>query len=130
LEVGKGQKLVHAVEQISFSGRRAIAQGQEILYVTERCMLRLEPEGVTVKASRLSERSARRTLSTGKMGLRERSSAADLTNREPTNGFWNGAGPFPAGAKSGKAYDEISQPVDGGRYRRFGDRICDRGAGR
>ena len=72
----------------SRSRGRAIAQGQEILYVTECCILRQEPEGVTVKASRLSERSARRTLSTGKMGLHERSSAADLTNREPTNGFW------------------------------------------
>ncbi len=45
---GKVKKLVHSVEQISFSGPRAVAQGQEILYVTERCVLRLEPEGVTV----------------------------------------------------------------------------------
>jgi acyl CoA:acetate/3-ketoacid CoA transferase len=45
---GRVKKLVHAVEQISFSGPRAIAQGQDILYVTERCVLRLEPEGVAV----------------------------------------------------------------------------------
>jgi propionate CoA-transferase len=45
---GKVRKLVEAVEQVSFSGPRAIAQGQDILYVTERCVLRLEPEGVTV----------------------------------------------------------------------------------
>ena len=45
---GKVKKLVQSVEQISFSGPRAIAQNQEILYITERCVLRLEPEGVTV----------------------------------------------------------------------------------
>jgi propionate CoA-transferase len=45
---GKINKLVHAVEQISFSGPRAVAQGQEILYITERCVMRLEREGLTV----------------------------------------------------------------------------------
>jgi acyl CoA:acetate/3-ketoacid CoA transferase len=45
---GKVKKLVQSVEQISFSGPRAIAQNQEILYITERCVLRLEREGVTV----------------------------------------------------------------------------------
>ena len=45
---GKIKKLVDAVEQITFSGPRAIQQGQEILYVTERCVLRLEREGLTV----------------------------------------------------------------------------------
>ena len=32
--------------------RRAIAQGQDITYVTERCVMRLMPEGVTVTKSR------------------------------------------------------------------------------
>jgi propionate CoA-transferase len=45
---GKVKKLVNAVEQITFSGARAVAQGQDILYVTERCVMRLTPEGVTV----------------------------------------------------------------------------------
>src|SRR6266568_791110 len=45
---GKVKKLVEAVEQISFSGPRAVLQGQEILYVTERCVMRLEPAGLTV----------------------------------------------------------------------------------
>jgi propionate CoA-transferase len=45
---GKIKKFVEVVEQVSFSGPRAVAQGQEILYVTERCVMRLEPEGVTV----------------------------------------------------------------------------------
>ena len=45
---GKVKKLVEAVEQITFSGPRALAQGQEALYVTERCVLRLEREGLSV----------------------------------------------------------------------------------
>jgi propionate CoA-transferase len=45
---GKIKKLVEAVEQVSFSGPRAVAQGQEIFYVTERCVMRLERAGVTV----------------------------------------------------------------------------------
>jgi propionate CoA-transferase len=45
---GKVAKLVEAVEQVSFSGARAIAQGQDIAYVTERCVMRLTAEGVTV----------------------------------------------------------------------------------
>ena len=45
---GKIKKLVDAVEQITFSGPRAVQQGQEIVYVTERCVMRLEREGVTV----------------------------------------------------------------------------------
>jgi propionate CoA-transferase len=48
LKEGKVKKLVNAVEQITFSGPRAVAQGQDILYVTERCVMRLEREGVTV----------------------------------------------------------------------------------
>ena len=45
---GKVRKLVEAVEQISFSGPRAVQQGQDILYVTERCVMRLESAGLTV----------------------------------------------------------------------------------
>jgi propionate CoA-transferase len=45
---GKVRKLVEAVEQISFSGPRAIAQGQDIVYVTERCVMRLGKDGVAV----------------------------------------------------------------------------------
>jgi acyl CoA:acetate/3-ketoacid CoA transferase len=48
LKEGKVKKLVEAVEQISFSGPRAVAQGQNVIYVTERCVMRLEREGVTV----------------------------------------------------------------------------------
>lgn len=45
---GKVAKLVDKVEQISFSGKRAVAQGQDITYVTERCVLKLKPDGLFV----------------------------------------------------------------------------------
>ena len=43
---GKFTKMVERVEHVTFSGARARAQGQEVLYVTERCVIRLMPEGL------------------------------------------------------------------------------------
>ena len=45
---GKVKKLVHEVEQISFSGKRAVMQGQDITYITERCVMKLTNDGVVV----------------------------------------------------------------------------------
>lgn len=45
---GKIAKIVPEVDQVSFSGRRAVAQGQDVTYVTERCVLRLCADGLTV----------------------------------------------------------------------------------
>ncbi len=45
---GKVKKLVKDVEQISFSGPRSKLQGQDITYITERCVLRLVNEGIVV----------------------------------------------------------------------------------
>ena len=45
---GKVKKLVREVEQISFSGKRAVMQKQDITYITERCVMKLAPEGVVV----------------------------------------------------------------------------------
>ena len=45
---GKVKKLVPEIDHVSFSGRRAVAQGQEITYVTERCVMKLTPSGVVV----------------------------------------------------------------------------------
>jgi propionate CoA-transferase len=48
LAEGKVRKLVPEVEHVSFSGRRAVEQGQDVTYVTERCVMRLTPDGLTV----------------------------------------------------------------------------------
>ncbi|PDS78636.1 acyl CoA:acetate/3-ketoacid CoA transferase [Rhizobium leguminosarum bv. viciae] len=45
---GKLKKLVNKVEHVTFSGRRAIEQGQDIIYVTERCVMKLTPEGIVL----------------------------------------------------------------------------------
>jgi propionate CoA-transferase len=43
---GKLKKLVDEVEHVTFSGRRAVSQGQDITYVTERCVMKLTPQGI------------------------------------------------------------------------------------
>jgi len=43
---GQTRKFVHAVEQVTFSGRLAAAKGQSVLYVTERCVFRLTADGL------------------------------------------------------------------------------------
>lgn len=43
---GKFTKMVEKVEHVTFSGRRAIETGQDVLYVTERCVIALRPEGL------------------------------------------------------------------------------------
>ncbi len=43
---GKFCKMVEKVEHVTFSGNRARAQGQEVLYVTERCVMRLTDRGL------------------------------------------------------------------------------------
>lgn len=43
---GRFTKFVEKVEHVTFSGRRAREQGQVILYVTERCVVRLADDGL------------------------------------------------------------------------------------
>ncbi len=45
---GRVAKIVDQVDHVSFSGRRGIAQGQDVTYVTERCVMKLRPEGLVV----------------------------------------------------------------------------------
>jgi len=43
---GKFTKMVDAVEHVTFAGQRALRIGQEVLYVTERCVMRLTEGGL------------------------------------------------------------------------------------
>jgi propionate CoA-transferase len=43
---GDGIKFVKEVQQITFSGEYAVHSGQEIMYITERAVFRLTPEGL------------------------------------------------------------------------------------
>ena len=43
---GKVPKFVNQVEQITFSGKAARQDGRKVLFVTERCVFKLVPEGL------------------------------------------------------------------------------------
>jgi acyl CoA:acetate/3-ketoacid CoA transferase len=43
---GKFTKMVEAVEHVTFSGKRARELGQDVLYITERCVIRLGETGL------------------------------------------------------------------------------------
>ena len=43
---GSIAKFVDKVGSVSFSAKRAVANGQKVLYVTERCVFRLTPKGL------------------------------------------------------------------------------------
>ena len=45
---GKVAKIVDAVDQVSFSGQRAIAQEQDVTYITERCVMKLAKDGLVI----------------------------------------------------------------------------------
>jgi propionate CoA-transferase len=49
LQEGKSRKLVDAVEHVTFSGRMARRRGQRATYITERCVLDLLGDGLTVR---------------------------------------------------------------------------------
>jgi propionate CoA-transferase len=46
LKEGKARKFVNNVEQITFSGQYASRKSQPVIYVTERCVFQLTPDGL------------------------------------------------------------------------------------
>ncbi len=47
-EQGKIHKFVNQVQQVTFSGKRAVDKGKQVVFITERCVFRLEKEGLTL----------------------------------------------------------------------------------
>jgi propionate CoA-transferase len=45
---GRARKFVERVQQVTFSGRQATTLGQRVLYVTERCVFQLTPDGLAL----------------------------------------------------------------------------------
>ncbi|MGE8047095.1 acyl CoA:acetate/3-ketoacid CoA transferase [Pseudomonas monteilii] len=45
---GKSRKLVEAVDHVTFSGQMALERGQDVTYITERCVMKLTPQGLQV----------------------------------------------------------------------------------
>ena len=45
---GAVAKFVPEVEHVTFSGRMARERGQNVIFITERCVIRLLPDGLTV----------------------------------------------------------------------------------
>ena len=43
---GSVKKFVDQVEHITFSGKTAVKFGQDVCYITERCVFKLVPEGL------------------------------------------------------------------------------------
>jgi len=46
LKEGRARKFVNRIEQVTFSGPFAASSGQTVLYVTERCVFKLTPQGL------------------------------------------------------------------------------------
>jgi propionate CoA-transferase len=46
LQEGRARKFVNKIEQVTFSGPYASSTGQNVLYVTERCVFKLAPGGL------------------------------------------------------------------------------------
>lgn len=49
LQEGRKKRFVQDVEMVAFSGQNALAQGQEVRYITERAVFRLTPDGLLME---------------------------------------------------------------------------------
>ena len=98
---GNARKFVAEVEHRTFSGAYAVKRGQPVLYVTERCVFRLTPEGleltevapgIDIERDILAHMDFKPLIknpqpmdggifAAGRMGLRERLSELPLGNR-------------------------------------------------
>src|SRR5690606_31687934 len=45
---GRFPKFVREIEEVTYSGRCGIETGQQVTYITERCVIELRPDGLTV----------------------------------------------------------------------------------
>lgn len=84
---GKFTKMVDAVEHVTFSGKRAVETGQDVIYVTERCVIRLTEKGL-VATEIMPGIDARRDIadaSQGRVAIAENAVAmpASLLRPEP-----------------------------------------------
>lgn len=48
IKEGRFPKFVPEIEEVTYSGRRGLELGQNVTYITERCVIRLLPDGLTV----------------------------------------------------------------------------------
>jgi len=46
IQEGKVKKFLHCIDQITFSGKYAREHGQQILYITERAVFKMEEDGI------------------------------------------------------------------------------------
>ncbi|PLR87150.1 acyl CoA:acetate/3-ketoacid CoA transferase [Bacillus sp. V33-4] len=45
---GRHKKFINAIEHMTFNAKQALKKGQEVLYITERCVFRLEEDGLVL----------------------------------------------------------------------------------
>jgi acyl CoA:acetate/3-ketoacid CoA transferase len=48
VQEGRVRKFVQQVEHVTLSGRRVRHMGREAMFITERCVMRLDPDGLTI----------------------------------------------------------------------------------
>ena len=102
---GKVRKLVDAVEQSRSPARRAVAQGQDITYVTERCVMRL-----SARASRSPE------IAPGVDLERDVLAQAEFPLRVANDSATMDAGAVPAGAHRARAVARRAEAVHMSRF--------------